>query len=174
MKKKKIEGEIDMLNLNEIARECLEELDALEINYGKIERFEVNTRALKRWGQCRAVPGGYTINISARLLEDEKSIKGLKETIIHEIIHTCKGCMNHGTEWKRIVNIVNNKYGYNIKRTSSSEEKQVNQISMENYKHKVVCNGCGREVYKIRECSITQHPESWKCGVCGSHFSRVY
>jgi hypothetical protein len=36
--------------LNEVARECLAELDALDIHYGKIQAFTVNTRSLRRWG----------------------------------------------------------------------------------------------------------------------------
>lgn len=35
--------------LNEVARECLAELDALDIHYGNIQAFTVNTRSLRRW-----------------------------------------------------------------------------------------------------------------------------
>ena len=163
-----------MLDLQEIALECMEELDAIGIEYGNIIEFEINTRAQRRWGQCKAIPGGYSINISIRLLQDEKARKGLKETILHELAHSCKGCMNHGTEWKRIVAKINKAYGYNIKRTNSAEDKQVESLPIEAYRHKVVCCGCGKEVYKMRECSITQYPQLWKCGRCGNNFKRVY
>ena len=163
-----------MLDLQKIAKECMSELDAIGIRYGNIVRFEINTRAKKRWGQCRVVPGGYAINISERLLRDESSVRGLKETVFHEIAHTCEGCMNHGAEWKRIVSMINRAYGYQIKRTGSSEEHQVENLPDEAYRHKVVCCGCGRAVYRMRECGLTRSPERWRCGKCGGTFKRIY
>jgi len=81
-----------MRNLDEYAIQCMEELDAIGIEYGNIIEVKVNTRAKKRWGQCRAVPGGYSINISVVLLDERNDEQGLKETIIHELLHSCKGC----------------------------------------------------------------------------------
>ena len=85
-----------MRDLTAYAIECMNELDNIGIEYGNIIEFTVNTRAKKRWGQCRAVPGGYSINISSVLLDERNDEKGLKETIHHELLHSCKGCMNHG------------------------------------------------------------------------------
>lgn len=59
-----------MRNLDEYAIQCMEELDAIGIEYGNIVEVKVNTRAKKRWGQCKAIPGGYSINISVVLLDE--------------------------------------------------------------------------------------------------------
>lgn len=48
-----------MRDLTAYAIECMTELDNIGIEYGNIIEFTVNTRAKKRWGQCKAVPGGY-------------------------------------------------------------------------------------------------------------------
>ena len=108
--------------LNAVAEICLEKLDAIGVPYGKITEFTINTRAKKRWGQCRKCPDGtYKININVALL-DKKCIDGLVETLMHEIIHTCPGCMNHGPEWKKWADLVGKEYGYSITRTKSAEE----------------------------------------------------
>ena len=118
-----------MKNLISLANKCMAQLDEIGIEYAQSIRWEVNTRAKKRWGLCEKHPNGvYTISISYRLLADDVADDGAINTIIHELLHTCKGCMNHGENWKREANKVNRAYGYNIKRCSSAEEKGVEQI----------------------------------------------
>lgn len=113
-----------MRDLIEYACKAMEMLDSIGVQYGNIIDFTVNTRAQKRWGQCRKVPGGYTININAVLLDERNSEDGLMNTILHELAHSVDGCMNHGTNWKAVANHIHNALGYNIKRTDSAEEKR--------------------------------------------------
>ena len=84
-----------MKDLRQVAKICMQELDALGIEYGNVVRWEVNTRAKKRWGMCSKACGGFAIQVNGRLLDDDADLNGLKSTIIHELIHTCKGCWNH-------------------------------------------------------------------------------
>ena len=46
-----------MLDLQEIALECMEELDAIGIEYGNVIEFEINTRAQRRWGAMQSNSG---------------------------------------------------------------------------------------------------------------------
>lgn len=164
-----------MRNLQEIAKECMKELDNIGIEYGNIKLFEVNTRAKKRWGQCRRVCGEYSINISERLLDEETPIKSLKETILHEILHTCKGCMNHGELWKRYAMKMNRAYGYNIKRCNSSEEKGVKVLKeVREIKHQFVCKGCGQTINRMRESKFTKYYNYYSCGRCGGDFIKKF
>ena len=56
-------------------------------------------------------------------------MNGLKNTIIHELLHTCVGCMNHKAKWKFYADKVNRAYGYDdIKRTSTADEKGVKEV----------------------------------------------
>lgn len=164
-----------MKDLQKIAKECIEELNAIGIKQGKILRFEINTRAKKRWGQCRMTPNGFTINISYRLLGDSVDIMALKNTIMHEILHTCNGCLNHGAEWKRYADKVNRAYGYNIKRCTSAEEKGLERVQTTKIiKHKFVCECCGQVITRQKESNFTKHYNLYKCGRCGGDFKKLF
>lgn len=168
-----------MKNLYAVASECMYELETLGIKFGKIVNFEVNYRAKSRWGQCCKKRDGYYINISNRLLQDDVEDKALKDTIIHEILHTCEGCMNHGTTWKKHADKVNKAYGYNIKRCTSAKEKGFDMEDLKaekerNAKHKFVCEKCGQTILRQRESNFTKNYENYTCGRCGGKFEKLY
>lgn len=168
-----------MKNLYEVASICMYELESIGIKYGKIMNFTVNYRATTRWGQCRRKNNGYYINISEKLLQDNAPLEALKDTIIHELLHTCEGCMNHGEKWKKYAEKVNKTYGYNIKRCSSAEEKglDVENIRAEKEqraKHKFTCCGCGQTILRQRESNFTKYYENYTCGKCGGKFKKEY
>lgn len=168
-----------MRDLTAYAIECMTELDNIGIEYGNIIEFTVNTRAKKRWGQCKAVPGGYSINISNVLLDERNDIKGLKETIHHELLHSCKGCMNHGNNWKRLAQKVNRAYGYNIKRTNSEAEKGVLEetrppVKQREINHKVVCLDCGHIYTRTKASKLITHTSHYRCGCCHGKLKLEY
>lgn len=161
--------------LNEVARECMAELDALDIHYGNIQAFTINTRSLRRWGQCRYRNGSYTINISCRLLEESVPREILKQTVLHEILHTCKNCMNHKTEWKAVANQVNRAYGYNIKRCTSAEELGLQEVQVKkSYKHLFQCACCGNEIPRFRESNFTRNYTHYRCALCNGTIKKIY
>lgn len=96
----------------------------------KIKNFKI-IRAKKRWGQCRKIGNNYIIEVNQILLREDTDIDGLKNTIIHELLHTCKGCMKHTGEWKQLAEKVNRYYGYNIKRCDSADEKGISEEQKE-------------------------------------------
>lgn len=165
-----------MRDLQKIAKECMKELDVLGIEYGNIVSFKINTRFKSTWGQCKLLPNKkYEIDISQQLLNDTIPIKSLKSTIMHEILHTCKNCYNHGQVWKRYAERVSKAYGYNIKRCTSSEEKGVKEIkSVKKIIHQFVCNGCGQVVDRERESRFTKNYTEYRCGMCGSDFKKIF
>lgn len=166
-----------MRNLQIYAEEGMHILDNLNIPYNKSVRFVVNIRAQKRWGQCKQVSGGYEININKILLDERNSADGLMNTIIHELLHTCPGCYNHGPQWKRYADMVNNAYGYSIKRTSSADEKGVATGVQERKrvaKHKLVCTKCGQEILRSRTSKFVMNFELYRCGICGGKFKRIF
>lgn len=91
-----------MKNLNAIANEWIENLNAIDIYPNKISKFEVNKRSMNRWGQTRLRNGVYSININYLLLEDEAPEEALVNTLVHELLHCVDGCMNHGEKWKQL------------------------------------------------------------------------
>lgn len=160
----------DYKKLQEI---CLAEVVAVGIEPGNIIEWQLNSRAKSRWGQCTRnnKTKECKIQIAAQLIYDDRiSEKACKETIIHEILHTCNGAKGHTGLWKQYADKINARYGYNIKRTTSGEEKGV-----ENYKSKPLpyrytfrCKRCGTIIRKKRACKFTHYYRNYTCTVCGA------
>ena len=165
-----------MKNVHYIYETCKEMLDDLNIETGNIINIKVNTRAQKRWGRCKRVPTpygiSYEIEISSSLLSDDLDDEPAENTMIHELLHSVDGCMNHGAKWKSLADKVKKKYGYDIKRCTSAEEKGVD--TSVKAKHKIVCTKCGHVGYRMRESKVTKHPEWFACGVCGGNLKLEY
>lgn len=160
-----------MKNFQNLYLECMQELRDIGIEYGCVSKWEINTKAKKRWGQCEDLGHGYySINISVRLLADGVDDVATKTTILHELLHTCDGCMNHGKEWLRLADEVNRAYGYNIKRCTSHEEKGIERVKA-NYV--VACPCCGAKWEYIRMTKTVQNPNRYRCGKCGVDLVRV-
>lgn len=174
--------------LEEVFRECIDEMNAIEIPFGKITEITVNYRAKSRWGQCCKkfdVYGSvYTININCDLCHPEASEKGLKETIIHEILHTCPNCMCHTGEWKRLADLVNDCYGYNVKRCNSSEDKGMDAFYKQHeelakkrqptWKYTICCAKCGKIVgRRQRTCGLVKYPMLYTHTTCGGHLKVI-
>ena len=161
--------------LNTIYNEAIQKVIAASIPLEpeKITSVTLNTRAKKRWGQCRRLPNGsYEININVDIVS--QSDEGTLNTVIHELLHTVKGCHGHGEQWQRYANRINNRYGIDIKRTSTSEEKGVERvITKPEYKYILQCSHCNQTIRRQKRSRIVDHPEYFKCGLCGGNFKRV-
>lgn len=148
-------------------------LDSLDIEYGPVKEVKINSRATSRWGMCRRnrYEDSYSIEISSELLKDDVSYEAVMDTMIHELLHTHKDRMCHTGEWKRCANLVNEVYGYNIKRCTSAAEKNIDmEKKVQPYKYNVVCNNCGRS-YGYRKKSkviksLLMHPHNHDCTCC--------
>lgn len=177
----KAQQQNELLFLKKTAEECMGELDSVGIPYHQPSRMKVNTRAQKRWGQCRLLPDGhYEINISSRLLKSG-SEEALKRVLMHELIHTCDGCMNHGALWKYYAEIVRRGLGYPITRTNTAAELGLPVMAetttarrSESYKHRFVCEKCGAVVMRKRESNFTRHYREYRCARCGGRFRKEY
>ena len=161
-----------MKDFERLKQECLSEIAALGIQTGTVKEWVINTRARSRWGQCKLEPDGtYTIQIAGSLLTDDRiSEKACKETIIHELLHTCKGCMKHQGRWKANATMMNCRYGYNIKRVTSGNEKGVENYKPEHMTVKYVftCGGCGATIYRKRDSKFTKYYRYYGCTKCGA------
>ncbi len=165
-----------MKNLVEIYARCTNMLDDIGIEYGTIFNVTINTRAKRRWGLCHKIADGiFKIEISSRLMEDDIDMKQVEDTLIHELLHTCKGCMNHGAEWKKLADKVNRAYGYNIKRTASYAEVGISESERESFaKHKFTCCRCGKSILRQRESKFTKNWQRYHCGICGGSFKKDF
>lgn len=160
--------------------ECLAEVHNAGIEIGNITSWQINRRAKTRWGMCSRYGDKYTIQISSQLVSDDRiSEKACKETIIHEILHTCPDCHGHTGKWKEYAELMNVTYGYNIKRVTSGQEKGV-----ENYqasrrlkpKYCFKCMYCGYSIVRKRDSKFTRYYRNYTCPECGKSraFEKYY
>lgn len=86
----------------------------------------------------------------------------IKNTIIHEILHTYPNCHGHKGEWKRRALIVKKYLGYNIKRCSNKEL----DASASKPKYVFYCSSCGHTYNYFKKPTWMRWIEFAKCGRC--------
>lgn len=163
-----------------MAIEIIKECDAVGIVPGNIVEVKLNSRAKSRWGLCRGklnpMSGKteYTIEIGEWMADDKYPDELIRNTIAHEVLHSCDGCMNHGAKWHRYAEIMNSRYGYKIQTYVSKEEQLVrNEIEVVEYKYKFRCDKCGHEFGKHRMCGLVRNPSNYHHSVCGGRIIRI-
>ena len=165
-----------MLELKNIADECIAELKSMGIKCGKVRKWEINNRAKCRLGQCvRVSIGVFDISIAGFLLEDKTDILILKNTIIHELLHTVKGCFKHTGKWKLLAEEVNRNFPqYNIRRTFNREEiANLTDIKKPEYRYILKCKSCGLEIMRQRKTQAVTNYKNYRCGKCGGNLERI-
>ena len=177
--------------MNELKEIKLNKLEELASDYEIILReelnipiatnitYSINTRAKKRYGMCSLEDKYYTvyhIEISSFLLDNEidENNDALINTLIHELLHTVEGCMNHGNKWQYYASIVKDKLGYDIKRTSNRSEYGLESyVPKENIKYIFKCENCGQIIRRRRKSNFTKYYNLYTCGVCNGKFERL-
>ena len=176
-----------MRDLNKYVDICKKELDSIGIQYRNPDKWIVSGKLTKSLGYSEIYYDGISnktkgiiskipkIVISKRILNDKYPEKYLKETIIHELIHTCDGCTDHGSGFKRIARIINKELGYNIKRCASPDEAKIyhEMYKPKERKYSIECPKCGsRWNYKIK-CNTYKHPERYRCSRCKATLRQI-
>lgn len=165
-----------MKDLKKLTMECRSELESIGIKCGTVRNITVNTRAKKRWGCCTTVSKGvFDISISEKLLQDDVDDKAAKDTIIHELLHTVKGCKGHKGKWVMLAKTVNERLGYDIKRTTSGKEKGIEEEAPPmKIKYILICENCGAEIRRQKASSVVMHPERYRCAKCRGRLKRKF
>lgn len=185
--------------LDRLFKECIQELEkiGIDINNKDIGKIEINIskRNNKRYGACKQeepdIKSRYIEKIGRRknvkywkynkhIIEISKWVmeldeKIIKNTIMHELIHCMPYCNNHGAEFKRYANYINNKLGYDISRVGNKEEdyKKSNLEYKEEkqFKYKIECQKCGYTFYRQRQNK--NFTRKYRCGKCGGRFEVI-
>lgn len=122
----------------------------------------INTRRRTILGTCeKQKDGRFKIVISSIAVEAGE--KEIRNVIAHEVLHTCKGCGNHGELWKNYAKRLGNIIGQEIKRTGEPENARAIR---ENAPYVLVCERCGRQFHRFKRSKLVMHPERYKC-TCG-------
>jgi predicted SprT family Zn-dependent metalloprotease len=129
----------------------------------------INTRAVSRFGACIKKVDRYGETFSIEIGEavlgcDERIAKGI---IAHEVLHTCRGCQNHGAQWKASADAMNSAYGYHIARATSYEALGIAEpVKKRKPKYLVVCRQCGNTFSRQKRSRLVTHPHLYRCK-CG-------
>lgn len=162
-----------MNDFDKLLKEVTKEAQAVGVPVSSniLPHIKVNIRAKKRFGQCIFKNGIYTIELSSRLLDAPE--KSCRQTIAHELIHTCRGCGNHGMHFKKYAAVMNNAYGYNIKTTNSCEEMGVaEEKSSHTVNYILQCQSCGALIKRMRYSNAVANPSQYRCK-CGGNIQRI-
>lgn len=158
---------------------CKQQLLNLGITPGYVSDIKLNGRAKTRWGLCHYNhdDDSYTIEIAACLICDTTPVEALTNTMMHELIHTVDGCMNHKQPWKSIAEKVNEAYGYNVQRVNSyKNEEGVNPLrTNKDYHYIVTCQSCNSVFKYIRNCHTVEscRKNNATCSCGGKRFTVV-
>ena len=138
----------------------------------QISRVVINNRAQKRLGACRKTVDlsgreSYTIEISGIALKCGE--KEIMEIIIHELLHTCPECLNHGKKWKEYASKVHKMTGYRITSTASYENLGIDvPETSPRTVYRIKCRNCGYIYVRKKICPLVKNPGKYRCGKCGS------
>lgn len=167
----------EQYRLVSLVEEAKEELEALNIPFGKIVALEVS-HTLTSYGDCRRLYDNcFRIRVNRELLKNASDVI-VKETIIHEILHTCAGCMNHGKTWQAYANLVNDAYPrYKISRLSSYNRTHVKLKTRDTAKYIATCMSCNKEYLFFRKTYVVDclihDPTSCKCSICNNRNFKI-
>ena len=176
MKQKELAGQLELYTaqqtqraeLDVLLQEVIAEARALSIPVSEhiLPHVKINKRAVGRFGACFAnrKTGTFQIEISDVLLEAPAACR---QTLAHEVLHTCYGCQNHKKRWHRYADMMNSAYGYEISRTNTAEKLGVQSKRVAKYI--VACSDCGAEIPRTRKSRVVSHPEEYRCAKCGGH-----
>lgn len=146
---------------------CLLNL-GVPVSHKILPGVQINIRARRRLGCCIYRQGEYIIEVSASILENPVL---LQETLLHELLHTCPGCRNHGEKWKAYADYVNRSMGTQIQRTAKMEG-EFTPLRHEEVKYILRCEACGKEIKRLRMCKVVKSPWRYRC-LCGGKLKRI-
>lgn len=158
-----------MNDCDALLKQVMDEAAALGIPFSEQvdPHVTLNRRAVARFGCCRRYPDGhFTIELARRVAEGPE--RSCRETLAHELLHTCCHCQNHGKRWQSYARKMNAAYGYNLARTASNEALG---LEAGEPKYLLRCDACGAEFPRHRASPLTEHPERYRCK-CGGRLVR--
>ena len=176
--------------LETLSKKAMAQLDAIGIAYTAPVDWKLSN-ATSTFGTTKRVKNvvtgkcEYHIRISRMTLDESVSDDRAMDTIIHELIHTVSGCFDHGPNFKKMAELVNDCYAcYNISRTSTIQQAGLSYDTYAKYKKPqstqrftIVCARCGKSfVYKrktqlvktVMECGGRATTGHW-CPYCNCH-----
>ena len=166
------------LNVTELVAKAAKMLRDINIPITKSLNPKVEiVKASSFWGMCHMDGRGYEFRIRlAQMLLAQPEDK-IMETILHELIHTCPGCFNHGRQWKEYVRKCNSVYHTDIKvNPYKFAPKRAAEVKLQDsaaVAHRVRCTCCGTTWDRHRNSNLTLYLERYHCQ-CGGKLELLW
>lgn len=139
------------------------------------------TNARGYWMNITRYSDYYVLRVS-RLFEnhtnEEDGMHRLKESLIHELVHTLPGAFNHGIYFKDYGRMFHSYYpDFVIERVSHGGSSYTPPVRKRNYKYKITCNTCGavsryqRKIQTVELCEMS--PSVCHCSRCNGRYFTV-
>lgn len=136
-----------------------------------IHKIDFKNKSKSYWakiGRNSKKHSGYFLRIGGlfSLIPDENIARiRFQSTIVHELIHTIPGCMNHGKKFHLICALINKKYPELSLQTSTSCEEYGIMVEKRVPKYIVKCTKCGKKYFYFRMPNYDLH--NYVCNCCG-------
>ena len=140
---------------NSIVRDCVKDYEEPIISEIKI------SPARSFWGKIKYLGGrSFSLKISGvfeEIGDDTVMARNrFMSTLVHELLHTVRGCMNHGREWKSLASIINKHYPeLRIQRCTPMSEFGIKKKTP-TYRYVVICHNCGYYYYRQKGTDTTR------------------
>ena len=174
-----IKAEVKNYTVEDIEREVNEDVRLVAaLGYPELLDNEydvvINHKRAKALGRCTKIgrTNKYTITINKNHLEFSAA-KEVHNTIMHEVIHSVHGCMNHGPKWQKIAHEVNNTYEFTpITRVANISTPEYEEYSKNQYKYVIECSKCHSKWRYMRKTRTVQACQrgSASCSCGGKNF----
>ena len=167
-------SETDEERLNRMLSECEDICAAAGVVTGHVRSITVNPKINYAWGRCIIYnTGACRIEINRKLMRRTVPETSLRDTILHELCHTVENGRGHKNGWRLAAEKIRQSCGISLSTTGTADELQVFESDHEKAKYVFKCCGCGQIVKKNRRTRFVDHPEFFKCGICGGKFEKI-
>ena len=141
---------------------CVQQLKSIGLKPGEIVKVSLNNRLIKVNGRCISKANKYSIEIATKPSEIRKESE-VMNTVMHEVLHTID--MSHGSNFQRLANIVNVKFGYNVQ-TKSNDCAETMEARKEMSRWILRCDHCGKDIagYARKPSKNFNHYNHIACG----------
>ena len=163
----KVNAESTIRRGNEILQECYSKYNA-----PTIYRIDYKDKSKSYWAKIgfkKNLPG-YFLRIGglfSMIPNEDLAQTRFQSTIIHELIHTIPGCMNHGRKFHYICNLVNRRYPeYQLQTSTDPKSFGIEEEALEirKPKYKIICLNCGKEYIYYKKPRY--HISDYSCSKC--------
>jgi hypothetical protein len=143
-------------------------------------QVKVNSRPKRRLGCCHKEGCSFVIEISKFMLDAaydaadcdtrNAAISRIRNTLAHEVLHTCRECFDHGPLWRTYAGMMNKAYGYSITRISEKSDADSCGTSDDagdpDYNYMIRCTSCGKEYPRQNFTCVMKKINAYRCN-CG-------